>query len=444
MTISSATNKVSTPGNGGTTVFPYAFPITADTDLKVIIRTTSTGAETPPKTLTTHYTVSGAGSASGGNVTFTSGNIPISGETVVIIRDVPATQGLDLVENDSFSAESLEDSIDRVTMLSSDIKEELGRAIKLSRTNTMTSTEFSDSATARASKVLSFDSSGELAVTQELGEFQGNWAASTLYSLRDLVKDNSAGKNNIWICITAHTSSGSLPIDTNTDAAKWNLIVDATSATASAAAAVVSAQLADDWAVKTSGVVADSEYSSKAYAIGGTGITDTSGKGAAKEWATEAEDNTVDGTSYSARHHAIKAAASASAASTSATASASSATAGASSATASAASATTATNYATKVDGAASGSDHSAKAWAVGGTGITDTSGKGSSKEWASEAEDNTVAGAGTYSALHYSAKSSTSATASAASATASAASATSAASSAEAAEAIPMAIALG
>jgi hypothetical protein len=325
MTVSSATNKVSYSGNGSTTVFAYAFPITTDADLKVYIRVTATGAETL-KTLTTHYTVSGAGTASGGNVTFTTGNTPASGSTVVIIRDVPATQSLDLVENDSFSAESLEGSLDRVIMVSSDVKEELARSIKLSRTNTMTSTEFTNSATDRASKVLSFDSSGELAVTQELGEFQGNWAASTAYVLRDLIKDNSAGKNNIWICITAHTSSGSLPIDTNTDVAKWSLIVDAASATASAAAAVVSAQLADDWAVKTSGVVADSEYSSKAYAIGGTGITDTSSKGAAKEWATEAEDNTVDGTSYSAKHHAIKGAASAAASATSATASASSAT----------------------------------------------------------------------------------------------------------------------
>ena len=78
-----------------------------------------------------------------------------------------------------------------------------------------------------------------------------------------------------------------------------------------------------------------------------------------------------------------------------------------SSATAAAASAVTATNYAVKVDGVAAGSDHSAKAWAVGGTGVTDTSSKGAAKEWASEAEDNTVAGGGTFSALHYSAKAS-------------------------------------
>ena len=61
--------------------------------------------------------------------------------------------------------------------------------------------------------------------------------------------------------------------------------------------------LAKDWATKVDGVVADSEYSSKAYAIGGTGVTDTASKGAAKEWATETS-GTVDGTSYSAKEYA--------------------------------------------------------------------------------------------------------------------------------------------
>ena len=103
----------------------------------------------------------------------------------------------------------------------------------------MTSTEFTTSATDRANKVLSFDSSGELAVTQELGTFRGNWAASTSYEVRDLVKDTST--NNIFIALTAHTSSGSQPLTTNTDSAKWSLIVDAATATTQATNAARSA-----------------------------------------------------------------------------------------------------------------------------------------------------------------------------------------------------------
>ena len=243
MTLTTTTQKLIYTAIGSLTEFAYTWLINTNTDLQVYLKTIATGAQTL-QTLTTHYSVSGVGSASGGNVTFVSA--PADTYKVVIVRAVPLTQDTDYVSNDPFGAETHESALDTLMMTVQDQSEILDRAIKLSATNEMTSTEFTVTATNRASKVLGFDSTGELSVTQELGTFQGNWAASTAYSLRDLIKDNSAGKNNIWICITAHTSSGSLPIDTNTDAAKWALIVDATSATASSAAAAVSAQLADD------------------------------------------------------------------------------------------------------------------------------------------------------------------------------------------------------
>ena len=103
------------------------------------------------------------------------------------------------------------------------------------------------------------------------------------------------------------------------------------------------------------------------------------------------------------------------AAGTQATAAASSATAAASSASTAAGHVTTAANYATKVDGAASGSDYSSKAWAIGGTGVTNNA-----KDYATKAEDSAVTG-GDYSALHYAAKASASASSAASSATAAA-----------------------
>ena len=109
------------------------------------------------------------------------------------------------------------------------LQEEVDRSIKLSRTNTMNSTEFTIGDTDRAGKVFGFDSNGELVVTQELGTFKGNWSAGTTYSARDIVKDTST--NNIFLANTAHTSSGSQPLTTNTDSAKWDLLVDAASAT---------------------------------------------------------------------------------------------------------------------------------------------------------------------------------------------------------------------
>jgi len=238
MTVSSSTNKVSYSGNGSLTTFAYSFKIFDQDDLTVILRAAD-GTETT-QTITTHYTVSGVGEASGGNVVF--GSAPASGVTVVIIREQPLTQGLDLVPNDPFPAQSLEEALDKVVFMTQKHEEELSRAIKASRTNTLTGSEFTISATDRANKLFSFDSSGNLSIAQELGIFRGDWAASTSYNVRDIVKDTST--NNIFLVNTAHTSSGSQPLTTNANSAKYDLIVDAASATTSATNAAASATTA--------------------------------------------------------------------------------------------------------------------------------------------------------------------------------------------------------
>ena len=160
MTISTTNIKNSYAGNSNTSVFQYTFKILANTELQVIIRASS-GTETV-KTLTTHYTVSGVGNASGGNVTFTAGNIPATGETVVIRRVTAQTQNLDLVENDPFSAETVESAFDKLTSINQELQEQLDRSIKVSRTATITTPEITDDATSRAGKLLGFDSTGNV------------------------------------------------------------------------------------------------------------------------------------------------------------------------------------------------------------------------------------------------------------------------------------------
>jgi len=238
MTVSSAVNKVSFNGDGSQTVFAYSFKIFDEDDLTVILRNASGGETT--QTISTQYSVSGVGNASGGNVTMVTA--PASGESLTIIREQPLTQGLDLVANDPFPAASFEDQLDKITFMVQQHQEELDRSVKGSKTTTITNPTFTEDATARANKVFAFDASGDIDITQEIGVYKGNWASGTTYAVRDLVKDTST--NNIFIAITAHTSSGSQPLTTNTDSAKWALIVDAASATASQNAAAASATAA--------------------------------------------------------------------------------------------------------------------------------------------------------------------------------------------------------
>jgi hypothetical protein len=153
-------------------------------------------------------------------------------------------------------------------MIAQQVSEEADRSIKLSRTNTMTSTEFTVGATDRANKILAFDGSGEISVTQELGQFKGNWSSGTSYVARDLVKDTST--NNIFIVNTAHTSSGSTPLTTNANSAKYDLIVDAASATTASTSATTSATNAANSATASANSATASANSATASANSAT------------------------------------------------------------------------------------------------------------------------------------------------------------------------------
>jgi len=239
MTISTTIIKNSYDGDGSQTVFPYSFKLLAEGDIEVIIRAAD-GTETV-KTIATQYTVSGVGSDSGGNVTclFT----PTATEKVILRRATNQTQTLDLVENDPFTADSVEGAFDRAIAITQELQEQINRSIKLSPTNTITSTEFTVGAADRANKVLAFDATGELSIAQSLGDYQGNWVTAKYYNQRDIIKDTT--NDNIYLCVTAHTSTGSLPLSSNADIAKWVLIVDA----AAASAAIAAAEAARDIAV---------------------------------------------------------------------------------------------------------------------------------------------------------------------------------------------------
>ena len=337
MTISSTTVKNSYSGDGSTTQFNYTFKIFADSDLQVIIRSAA-GTETV-KTITTHYTVAGAGNTNGGSITFTAGNIPTATETVVLRRAVPQTQAIDYIANDPFPAESHEEGLDRAAMTTQQIQEELDRAIKLSRTNTMTSTEFTVGATTRANKVLAFDSSGELSVTQELGTYQGTDTTVTTeaYSVRDIIKSTTAAQlNNVYICVADAVVGDSL-----TDTDHFELLVDAVSAATSATNAAASATTAT---TKASEAATSATNAATSETNAATSATTASTK--ASEASTSATNAATSATSASTS--ATSATASATTATTKASEASTSATNAATSETNAATSATTATTKATE------------------------------------------------------------------------------------------------
>jgi len=135
MTVTSTASRIEFVGNGSLTTFAYPFMIFADADLTVILAGVT-------QTLTTHYTVTGAGDASGGNVVFVTA--PASAAKISILREITAEQTTDYVENDPLPAETLESNLDRVTMLVQQHDEEFARSIKLPKISTKTDIDFPD------------------------------------------------------------------------------------------------------------------------------------------------------------------------------------------------------------------------------------------------------------------------------------------------------------
>lgn len=128
MTIQSQTSSINYTGNGRTTVFAYNFKTTDQTWLQVYINRVL-------KTLTTDYSVSGVGSASGGNITFVTA--PSNGSVVYIARsNIPTTQLVDYTANDSFPAETHEAALDKLTMLIQQLTAQANRSIRLNRADT--------------------------------------------------------------------------------------------------------------------------------------------------------------------------------------------------------------------------------------------------------------------------------------------------------------------
>ena len=158
MTVANTTNRTSAVGNAaiGQEV-PFSFPYAATSDITVYSRVTATGVETLLAE-TTNYTLTAASDTGGTLTTVTA--VAVTAE-IHIIRDTPKTQALDLEAGGSFSAEDVEDALDKNTKLIIENKDHFNRTLKFPDTDPTSSFADMPNSIDRASKNLTFDSDGK-------------------------------------------------------------------------------------------------------------------------------------------------------------------------------------------------------------------------------------------------------------------------------------------
>lgn len=245
MTISSQTIRNDYTGNGSTTVFPYTFRILAASELKVVVRDDNDVETT--KVLNTDYTVSGVGTASGGNVTFMTA--PVSGYVITIISNAPYTQTTDIRNQGSFFPSVHEDAFDKIVRRVQQLREKLTRAFQLPESVSASNVDTTLPVPA-ANKVVAWNENADALVNVDaeslativasgnirVDTFSGDGADTTF-----TLTSNGGSANNLQVFIdgvhqkpsTDYTLSGTLvtfttapPIGTNNIVIRYGSVVE--------------------------------------------------------------------------------------------------------------------------------------------------------------------------------------------------------------------------
>jgi hypothetical protein len=354
--ISSTTRRIVYTGSAGTGPYAFNFEVLAQTDIAVYFNYTEL-------TLTTDFTVSIDADGTGSVTIVTGTNVPstpTASDRITIVGDRDIERSTDFTTGGPLFATSLNDEFDSQTIFVQQVQEQADRALRAPNTDPSTVNMVLPNDVDRANKTLAFDANGNPVIGEQIGDYKGDWAAGTAYNKRDLVKDTT--NDNIYLCITAHTSSGSLPLTTNADYAKWDLIVDAAAAasSASAAASSATAAAASASAAATSETNAGTSETNAANSATSAATSATNSATSATASASSASSASTSATNAATSE--TNAATSATNAATSETNAASSASSASTSASSAATSATTATTQASAASTSATNAANSATA----------------------------------------------------------------------------------
>ena len=305
--LSDNTPRISYTVNQGVTQTSFTVPFVffdGSTDLNVYVDNVERTYDASTSS-TTLYTVSG-GSGSTGTVTTTVTGAT-GGSTVIITRDVPLARTTDFPSSGAFEIAKLNTELDTLLTMITDADDENSRALRLQDSDSAVSLTLPLKAD-RLGKVLAFNATtGAAEAGPTIADVSTLSAItadiSTLADIEDGTDATDAIQTVAGIYTDVTTVAG-ISGNVTIVAGQTTNLQNVTDNLTAIQNASTNATKAENYAIKTDGAVESSNYSSKAWAIGGTGVTDTAGSGSAKQWATDT-DSTVDGTEYSSKEYAI-------------------------------------------------------------------------------------------------------------------------------------------
>jgi hypothetical protein len=150
--INDTPNRIRYVATAGQTVFTVPFEFLANADIKLYRNGTL-------QTISTNYTLAGAGVEGGGTLTLTSG--AALNDDILIVRDIPIQRQGDFPVSGVFDVASLNAQLDYLTMMARDIETRIERRLlRLGITDFPEAMGDMPNLAARLSKVLGFDANG--------------------------------------------------------------------------------------------------------------------------------------------------------------------------------------------------------------------------------------------------------------------------------------------
>lgn len=297
--INAVTRRQVFSGSAGVGPYAFTFEVLDQNDVAVYKNATKL-------TLTTNYTVTvnanGTGSVTLGVAATASDNI-----TIIGARDIERTT--DFVTAGDLRASALNEQLDGQIIMVQQIAEENKRQIAAPVEDPE---HVDDGGTLDMTLPAKDDRKGKyLAFNATTGNPEAGAASDDVTTLAAITTDIATVAGISANVTTVAGISANVTTVAGVSAAVSTNATNIASINTNAANitdiqnAEENATKAENYAIKIDGAIpTTSNYSSKAWAIGGVGVTDAAGSGAAKEWATETASN-VDGTEYSAKEYAI-------------------------------------------------------------------------------------------------------------------------------------------